>query len=461
MRLAIVGAGAAGAFAALAVRDRIPDAEVFLFDRADNVPRGVAYSFPQPWLRLNIPASKMGGVLERDPTSFAEWVERRHGLAPSEYVARYVYGDYLSEALEALAGCAVFHFERHEITAICPLHDGGGYQVFAGNTPIEVDGVILCTGHLPPSRFLEADPRVVQDVWAPRAMEGIDPNEKVILIGTGATAVDVVLTLRQTGHRGLITMISPHGLLPQVDAPVVPYPDFYDPKNSHSPLTLLRLIRSEIDRAKDAGVAWQNVVNSLRRHTTEIWQGWSRPQRKQFLRHAAQRWLIHRHRLPPDVAETLGGMICSKALEVRRARYKSLKATSAGLEVQLVGRVAGLIVVDRVLNCTGPSFTFAQACAPLYKQLFRDGLARQDELGLGLAVDDESQMLSQEGQPQRGFYVLGSATRGQFWETIAVPDIRLRASMIANHIQQWNARTSQVVQSKAIHRGGRDPIKDT
>lgn len=451
MKLAIIGAGAAGALATLAVRDRIPDAEVFLFDRDDNVPRGVAYSFPQPWLRLNIPASKMGGVLEGDPTGFAEWIERRHGLAPSEYVARYVYGDYLSDALEALASCAAFHFERREITAICTLRDGGGYQVFAGNTSIEVDGLILCTGHLPPSRFLEANPRVVQDVWAPRAMEGIDPNDKVILIGTGATAVDVVLTLRQADHRGLITMISPHGLLPRIDAPVVPYPDFYDPKNSYSPLTLLRLLRSEIDRAKEADVAWQNVVNSLRRHTTEIWQEWSKPQRKQFLRHAAQRWLVHRHRLPPDVAETLDRMIYSKALEIRRARYKSLKATRAGLEVQLVGRAAGPIVVDWVLNCTGPSLAFAQASSPLYKQLFRDGMARQDELGLGLAVDDESQMLSQQGRPQRGFYVLGSATRGQFWETIAVPDIRLRASMIADHIQQWSVRILQADRSKATH----------
>lgn len=453
MKLAIVGAGAAGALATLAVRDRIPNAEVFLFDPADNVPRGVAYSFPQSWLRLNIPASKMGGFLEGDRTGFADWVGRRHGLSSSEYVARYVYGDYLSEALEGLAIRGHFHLERQEVTAVRPAADGG-YHVFADDASIKVDGVILCTGHLPPNRFLEANPRVVQDVWAPNALEGINPNERVLLIGTGATAVDVVLTLRQAGHRGLISMISPHGQLPLIDAPVVPYPDFYDPANSYSPLALLRLLRSEIGKAKAAGVSWQNVVNSLRGHTAEIWQGWSKPQRKQFLRHAAQRWLVHRHRLPPDVAETLDGMISSGALEVRPARYESLKSTPASLNVQLAGRTAGHIVVDRVLNCTGPSLAFAQASAPLYKQLFGDGMALQDELGLGLAVDGESQMLGQQGQPQWGFYVLGSATRGQFWETIAVPDIRLRASMIANHIQQWNVRTPQAVRNKAVHRGG-------
>lgn len=453
MKLAIVGAGAAGALATLAVRDRIPDAEVFLFDPADNVPRGVAYSFPLPWLRLNIPASKMGGVLEGDRTGFADWVGRRHGLSSSEYVARYVYGDYLSEALEGLTLRGHFHLERQEVTAVRSLPNGG-YRVLSGDTSIEVDGVILCTGHLPPNRFLEANPRIVQDVWAPRALEAIDPNDKVLLIGTGATAVDVVLTLRQAGHRGLITMISPHGQLPLIDAPVVPYSDFYDPKSSYSPLALLRLLRSEIGRGRAAGIAWQNVVNSLRLHTAEIWQGWSKPQRKQFLRHAAQRWLIHRHRLPPDVAETLDAMITSKSLEVRPARYRSLKEIPSGLDVQLVGRAAGNIVVDRVLNCTGPSLAFAQASAPLYKQLFRDGMAQQDELGLGLAVDDESQMLGQQGQPQCGFYVLGSATRGQFWETIAVPDIRLRASMIANHIQQWNVRTPHAVRNKAVHQGG-------
>lgn len=55
---------------------------------------------------------------------------------------------------------------------------------------------------------------------------------------------------------------------------------------------------------------------------------------------------------------------------------------------------------------------------------------------MGLQVDDASQLMDEHGNPQDGLYVLGSATRGRFWEVTAAPDIRLSASLIADHIIQ-------------------------
>lgn len=123
-------------------------------------------------------------------------------------------------------------------------------------------------------------------------------------------------------------------------------------------------------------------------------------------------------------------------LEIRRARYKSLEETEDGFDVELAVRATpARINVNRILNTTGPSLAFKQAKAPLYRQLFADKMARQDDLGLGLQVGDGSQLLDETGRAQAGLYVLGSATRGHFWEVTAAPDIRLQASLLAEHIR--------------------------
>lgn len=451
MRVAIVGGGAAGTFAALAIRDQIPNAQLTIFDPSEAMPRGIAYSFRQSWLRLNVPASKMGGGLERNSTGFADWLMQEHQLPPSSYVTRFIFGDYLTDLIGELIIGGHCEIERGEVTSICPLQ-GRGYRVATNEKSLDADAVILCTGHLPPNNFLKAHERIVPDAWAPGALDAIEPEDKLLVIGTGATAVDVVLTLQRASHRGLITMISPHGHLPLVDAEEAPYPEFFKLDDSDlRPLSLLRRLRVEAENAKRTGAVWQNVVDSFRYSVCAIWQEWSPRERKQFIRHCSQMWLIHRHRLPPDVAALMNSFVEAGRLEIRRARYKSLQEVQGGFGVELATRGASVQVsVNRILNTTGPSLAFRQAKAPLYRQLFADKMARSDELGLGLQVDDGAQLLDETGRAQRGLYVLGSATRGHFWEVTAAPDIRLQASRLAEHVRK--SQTENGDQEKAYSR---------
>ena len=451
MKVAIIGGGAAGTFAALAVRNRMPDAELTIFDSSDALARGVAYSFPQKWLRLNVPASRMGGSVEGESVGFADWLLRTHGLHRAEYAPRFLYGNYLAELLGALVDAGRCHVNPAEVTCVRPT-SARGYRVAWEGASLDVDAVILCTGHLPPNRFLADHPRVIADVWAPKALDAIDPDDKLLVIGTGATSVDVVLTLQRQHHRGLITMISPHGHLPIVDAAEVPYPDFFSLYDGvRRPLAVLRRLRAEVARAAVSGSSWQNVVDSFRHHVSRIWQGWSVRERKQFLRHGAHMWLVHRHRLPPDVAGLLQGFVDSGKIEIRRARYKSLQEAPGGFDVLLAEpEGSAQITVNRIINTTGPSLAFKNATAPLYRQLFAEEMACQDEMGMGLQVDDSSQLKDKDGRAQAGLYVLGSATRGHFWEVTAAPDIRLRAALVADHLTRENSQAGRKLETDSV-----------
>ena len=62
------------------------------------------------------------------------------------------------------------------------------------------------------------------------------------------------------------------------------------------------------------------------------------------------------------------------------------------------------------------------------------GMITGDALGLGVAVNDQSQILREDGTTAQSAYALGPMTTGQFFEIFAVPDIRAQARDVANRI---------------------------
>ena len=56
------------------------------------------------------------------------------------------------------------------------------------------------------------------DPWERDKIAGIAKDADVLIVGTGLTMGDVVVTLREQGHRGRVTAISRHGLLPRTHA---------------------------------------------------------------------------------------------------------------------------------------------------------------------------------------------------------------------------------------------------
>ena len=73
--------------------------------------------------------------------------------------------------------------------------------------------------------------------------------------------------------------------------------------------------------------------------------------------------------------------------------------------------------------------TSSQACL---ERLRQRGILQPDPLGLGLATTERGALLKPDGQPWEGLFNLGSARKGQLWESIAVPELRLQAEALAD-----------------------------
>ena len=72
--------------------------------------------------------------------------------------------------------------------------------------------------------------------------------------------------------------------------------------------------------------------------------------------------------------------------------------------------------------------------SPLVRLLLQDGTLRPDALGIGLDVTPEGAAIDRQGHISKALYAVGPITRGIFWESTAVPDIRLHCEALAEHL---------------------------
>jgi uncharacterized NAD(P)/FAD-binding protein YdhS len=251
--------------------------------------------------------------------------------------------------------------------------------------------------------------------------------EAALLVGTGLTMIDQVLSLDAAGRRGKIDALSRRGLIPRAHADFVPAPVDRDQVPQGNLSALFHWVRQ-----RSARVGWRAAIDSLRPHTQALWESLDASQQQRFLRHARPWWDVHRHRIAPEVAGLIARLVAEERLEIIAGRIISARPAEHGLEVDYRRRRTGGLQSASfayAFNCTGPLHSVARTRDPLLRGLLDSGQVRADRLGIGLHVDDSSRA----GQ---SLWALGPLTKGRYWEIVAVPDIREQAARVAAEIER-------------------------
>ncbi len=135
---------------------------------------------------------------------------------------------------------------------------------------------------------------------------------RIGVLGSGLTALDTLIALRQRGHRGEILCLSRRGLRPQAQrsgvAPGWQALETLLPVLGRGAQGRLRALREGLEMAAEGGLDWRDALASLRVHTASIWQAWPLCERRRFLRHLQAYWEVHRHRCAPSTAALLAEM---------------------------------------------------------------------------------------------------------------------------------------------------------
>src|SRR5690349_15176170 len=96
-RVVVVGGGCSGVLATRELLDA--GFHVTLIDPAAQPGRGIAYGAAAPWHLLNSPVGAMSADPDR-PDDFLQWCRvRNRATAPTDFVPRTWYGDYLAHVL--------------------------------------------------------------------------------------------------------------------------------------------------------------------------------------------------------------------------------------------------------------------------------------------------------------------------------------------------------------------------
>jgi uncharacterized NAD(P)/FAD-binding protein YdhS len=438
--LVIVGGGFSGTLLAINLL-RYGTMRVTLVERRpERLGKGVAFGSALPDHILNVRAGNMSAFPDQ-PGHFAQWLAETSGGSDASFATRATYGRYLSALLDKTRAEAGDRLDVIDDAAVDIRMTGDGCVVeLASDKMLAADAVALAPGNLPPHDLPpfrdKAPPLYVSEPWGADIAEGLTPSDKILLLGTGLTAVDCAQTLDSAGFRGSILALSRRGLVPHSHAPAAPFPALRERPAAHC-AGLVRTIRQRAD-----AVGWRRAVDELRPFTQDIWRAASPVERARFLRHARPYWDVHRHRIAPQVAERIAAMQTSGRLRIAAGRIIGAQDADQGLIVQWRprgGEQVQEIRVARVVNCTGPLADLGRADDVLLRRLAGRGAIRPDALAIGIDTNRQGHAIARDGSAQERLLVVGPMTRGAHWEIVAVPDIRRHSWDMARALTgaQW------------------------
>lgn len=446
--IAIIGAGFSGSLvAANLLQTATYPLCINLIEKQSEIGRGVAYSTPESYHLLNVPAGKMS-AFEKQPDRFINWLHDRgyEQLIAASFVPRYVYGDYIQAVLKeaeikAIPDAKLLRI-MDEVTALETTAREAQIYLRSGRC-LSAQKVVLALGNFPaalpePIAILENCDRYVRDGWCSDPIAQLSSEDAILIIGTGLTMIDVVLSLRKTGFPGKIYAISRHGLMPVSHKPAASYPKFLDletaPKTTRE---ILHLIRKEARLAETQGRNWQEVINTLRPITQQLWQALPIQEKQRFLRHVKVYWEIHRHRIAEEIAEEIDIPLKSGQLTAYAGRIMSCQALEDRVAVTIRERRTQrerVLLVKQIINCTGSNCNYRTLQHPLLLSLQDRGLIRLNSLSIGIDTAPNGALLDAKGQPSEQLYTLGPPRKGNLWETTAVPEIRVQAASLAQEL---------------------------
>ncbi len=393
-----------------------------LWFRADPNSLGTAYDTRCPAHLLNVPA-KLMGLDPSAPSGFHDWLARnRPGRwQPEEFVPRMEFGAYMQSGIDALDA----RVQQIHLRAARAEKTQQGWRISTIGESFDADALIVAPG-FPLAQLSRASANVpgVFEAWQwfnEVANTAIVQRlaDKVLLVGSGLTAVDMVLGLRALGYAGEIEVVSSSGHWPLPHAISEPLcalqlaPILAELNACTSPAAVVATLRRAAKTQP-----WRTLLDALRPHTNTVWTSWPASLRLKLVKRAYSFWGRHRHRVPP---QTLAAVLADPLVSLRKGRVKTQNGL---LTINGVLQPAGQLT----LFCVGARFSDGISPDPLLAPLMQQGLLKANALNIGLLAADNISLA-----------LIGARRFGELFETVAVPELRQQAElairMLSNRVQ--------------------------
>jgi uncharacterized NAD(P)/FAD-binding protein YdhS len=447
----IVGGGVSGTLTAVnLLRQDQTDIEIILVEPRAQVGLGLAYSTPCGEHLLNVRASGMSAFAD-DPTHFLKFAKEADATVDENtFVSRKFFGHYINSILEK--SCAQAAERNVSFKHICSevidiekqnVEKDRSRQEFkislANGESIKANVVVLALGNLSAKKprwtatLSKTSENYLHDPWDNERLQQISSAQNVLIIGTGLTAIDKLVQLAEAGHTGKIYAISRHGLFPRPHTVKPSAAEKQSTKISASTKLTFGNVKTNARSASD----WRNVIDGLRTDTQKWWCGLEHKEQKRFLRHIQTYWDVHRHRMAPQISEIVEKLKASGQLTLSAGRIQSFEEIDGKVKVVLRHRHHSddtTVVVDRIINCTGPQSKLDTVDSLLLQNLQKRGLVQSHPLGAGIACTSDGEVMDKSGHAQQHLLAIGPMLKAQLLESVAVPELKVQARATSQRI---------------------------
>ncbi len=449
--VAVIGGGFSGAALALHLNAlSAGELRIVVYEPRQRLGAGLAYSTEDAAHRINVPAGRMSAYPD-DPESFLRYLATTEeaitdaslvGKDGLPYPRRQVFGDYVASEIAPLLASGAAEHRQAEVTSI--VASGHGWHIRdSDDGELQAQFVVLAASHPSPALLRPLLPfanhsKLVADVTVPAALHAIEPDDRVLILGNGLTAADVVASLEKRGHRGTILSVSRRGLRSRGHAPAVqePFGDFSSQPSTRAS-ALLHNIRRSIREAEAKGLTWHAVLDAVRGQAFTIWRALPVTERRRVVRLARPFWDAHRFRIAPQVEDTLDAAIGAGRLSIRAARLKQVIRDGDAFRVTLSAGnqpAPGEHVFDAIVVTTGPAHDHILQSQAFVAELSEHGHISACETGLGIACDLHARALNRNGEPVENLLIAGPLARGTFGELMGLPQVTEHAVFVAREI---------------------------
>jgi uncharacterized NAD(P)/FAD-binding protein YdhS len=450
----IIGGGLSGAMLAAQLLKQPGARRLLVVEPRAELGRGEAYSATELGHTLNGNAARMS-VDPDNSDDLTQWLtahieaggwpeSAEQGVPIAElFPPRGLFGVYarqrLAEAqlIGARYGSQLVHLQDEAVDV--QVTEYGVRVKLAKGPECIARQVVLATGMFAAARTPQMDrapgAALTFDPWDVAALKRLDPQARVLIVGSGLTMVDAVASLDQAGHRGPIEVFSRHGLLPQVRRQPPAWRDFLtEQPHLITPLQVMGELRRQCKQAMAEGVDWQAPLDTVRVHIARLWSQASERHQRQFVRHVRPWWESHHHRSPPQGGALLAQRLEEGRLHIHAATLQRIESDGQTVSLVLKRRGEGgesRVTGQALINSTGIVYDWRKVDRPLPRQLLARGLVQPGPLALGIAAQPDGAVLDTTGTPSPRLFAMGPPLRGLWWESTAVTDVALQSKALA------------------------------
>jgi uncharacterized NAD(P)/FAD-binding protein YdhS len=500
--IALIGGGASAVclIDALAQRET-PPGSLTVFEPSPHLWRGRAYQVDTPTLRVNAVPDDMS-VRHGDARHFERWLLTRDrilslpegmaGLDPragARFAPRTEYGEYLEQSAHAALAKLRLRGWRIDLVSegvTSANHAVGRVMLRTGTGQVRAfDYAVLCVGGDSPKDIygLNGAEGFVGDPYpVMRKLQDVGPDQHVAVIGSGLTAVDIILSLSARGHRGRISLLSRRGILPGVRQ----RPAEFELKHV-TPARMTQLSRRQTSvRVKEiaeligaefdeAGADLQGVLDEITGAYRE--QPLERLRRQLAAVDSSDLGLRILQRAVPDSGPDVWPLLAERdKVELLRTHYRTIMSLCCpmppGSAAELIrladdGRLVvhsglqnvsarpnggfrvetgenGDFTADVVVNAVNASEgKIPTDAASLVNSLTRNRLADRHPHG-GLHIARGTSRLAVDGRPEPHWYALGNIAAGTLFFTFGIPSLVDRSQDIVRAVLSHAERVNSL-----------------